>query len=38
VYKERGLVIEVDALGAVDDVSARVSDALAERGLAPVAQ
>jgi adenylate kinase len=38
VYKERGLVIEVDALGAVDEVSARVSEALAARGLAPVAQ
>jgi adenylate kinase len=36
VYKERGLVIEVDALGEVDDVSARVADALATRGLNPL--
>ena len=33
VYKDRGLVIEVDALGAVDEVSARIADALAQRGL-----
>jgi len=34
VYKERGLVIEIDALGAVDDVSSRIESALAERGIA----
>ena len=38
VYKERGLVIEIDALGEVDEVSARIAGALSERGLAPVAQ
>lgn len=38
MYKERGLVIEIDALGDVDDVSARISDALAARGLEPVSQ
>ena len=37
VYKDRGLVIEVDALGAVDEVSARIADALAQRGLASAA-
>jgi len=35
VYKQRGLVIEVDALGAVDEVSARIADALSVRGLRP---
>ena len=35
VYKQRGLVIEVDALGAVDEVSARIADALSVRGLSP---
>ena len=34
VYKERGLVVEIDALGEVDDVSARIADALAARGVA----
>jgi adenylate kinase len=38
VYKERGLVVEVDALGAVDDVSARIFDALAAREIAPSLQ
>lgn len=35
VYKERGLVIEVDALGQVDDVADRIALALADRGLEP---
>jgi len=34
VYKERGLVVEIDALGEVDQVSARIADALAARGIA----
>ena len=34
VYKERGLVIEIDALGEVSEVSARIAAALAERGIA----
>jgi len=34
VYKERGLVIEIDALGEVSAVSARIAAALAERGIA----
>lgn len=33
VYGERGLVLEIDALGEVDDVSARVAQALAGRGI-----
>ena len=37
VYKERGVVIEIDALGQVDDVSARIEEALRSRGIAPVA-
>ncbi|GGE82346.1 adenylate kinase [Mycetocola zhadangensis] len=32
-YAERGLVVDVDGLGAVDDVAARVRDALAARGI-----
>ena len=34
VYKERGLVIEIDALGEVSEVSARIADALSARGIA----
>ena len=30
VYDERGLLVEVDGMGAVDDVTARVFDALEE--------
>lgn len=33
MYKERGLLIEVDGLGDIDDVSARIFSALAARGL-----
>jgi adenylate kinase len=32
-YAERGLVIDVDGLGAVNDVAGRVRDALAARGI-----
>ena len=35
VYKDRGLVVEVDALGDVDDVAARVTAALASREIVP---
>jgi adenylate kinase len=38
VYKERGLVIEIDALGGVDEVSARIADALSAREIVPVAR
>jgi adenylate kinase len=34
VYTDRDLVVEVDALGQIDDVTARIFSALAERGLA----
>jgi adenylate kinase len=34
VYQERGLVIEIDALGTVDGVSERIATGLAERGIA----
>ncbi|GAA0998311.1 adenylate kinase [Subtercola frigoramans] len=38
IYTSRGLVVEVDGLGAVDDVTARIVTALTARGLAqPVA-
>lgn len=33
-YRERGLVVSVDGLGTIDEVSARVLDALGQRGLA----
>ena len=34
VYGERALVVEVDALGEVDDVSSRIAKALSARGIA----
>ncbi|MCP2030025.1 adenylate kinase [Okibacterium sp. HSC-33S16] len=33
-YAERGLLVDVDGLGAVDEVAARVREALAARGIA----
>ena len=33
MFRERGLLIEVDGLGAVDDVTGRMFEALAERGI-----
>lgn len=33
VYRDQGLLIEVDGLGNVDEVAARVRDALAARGI-----
>jgi adenylate kinase len=33
VYREQGLLIEVDGLGDVHEVAARVRDALAARGI-----
>lgn len=35
LYRERGLVADVDGLGSVEDVATRVTAALAERGLEP---
>lgn len=35
VYSARGLLIEVDGLGEIDDVSGRISDALDARGIVP---
>jgi adenylate kinase len=37
VYGDRGLLIEVDGLGDIDDVSSRIASALEARGIAPVA-
>lgn len=37
VYRERGLLVEVDGLGGVDEVATRVRTALAERGIHPLA-
>lgn len=36
VYRTRGLLIEVDGLGLVEDVAERISLALSERGISPV--
>lgn len=36
VYRERGLLVEVDGLGAMDDVAARIQSALADRGILPL--
>jgi len=38
VYRDRDLLIEVDGLGEIDDVSSRISEALAARGIAPAAK
>jgi adenylate kinase len=38
VYRDRGLLVEVDGLGEIDEVSARIASALAERGIAPTAE
>ena len=38
VYRDRGLLIEVDGLGAIDEVSARIAEALTGRGVHPVAR
>jgi adenylate kinase len=35
VFRERGLLIEVDGLGAIDEVTERIQDALAARGIRP---
>jgi len=36
VYRDRGLLIEVDGLGQIDEVSERIADALEERGIVGV--
>lgn len=38
VYRDRGLLIEVDGLGEIDDVSSRISEALTARGIVPAAK
>jgi adenylate kinase len=35
VYRERGLVVDVDALGDVEDVAQRITNALTDRGITP---
>jgi adenylate kinase len=35
VFRERGLLIEVDGLGEIDDVTGRINDALDARGITP---
>ncbi len=34
LYDGRGVLVKVDAIGAIDDVTARITTALAERGIA----
>jgi adenylate kinase len=36
VYADRDLIVTVDAIGSVDEVTARIHSALAERGIAPL--
>ena len=38
VYRDRDLLIEVDGLGEIDDVSSRISEALSSRGIVPAAK
>ncbi|CAN5135810.1 adenylate kinase [soil metagenome] len=38
VYGQRGILIEVDGLGEIDEVSSRIADALAARGIVSAAQ
>ncbi|UAJ78732.1 adenylate kinase [Leifsonia sp. ZF2019] len=38
VYRTRGLLVEVDGLGGIDEVAARVRSALAERGIEPISE
>ena len=33
VYRERGIVLEIDGVGTLDEVTGRIFAALAERGL-----
>ncbi len=37
VFRERGLLVEVDGLGEIDDVTSRISAALTARGIVPTA-
>lgn len=37
VYRDRGLLVPVDGLGGIDEVAERITAALAERGIHPVA-
>ncbi|NEN04468.1 adenylate kinase [Diaminobutyricibacter tongyongensis] len=38
VYRDRGLLIEVDGLGGVDEVGSRITQALAGRGILPASE
>ncbi len=38
VYRDRGLLIEVDGLGDIDEVAERITRALADRGILPAAE
>jgi adenylate kinase len=33
IYDGRGVLVKIDALGAIDDVTARITEALADRGI-----
>ena len=37
VYRDRGVVAEIDGVGSLDEVTARIFDALAARGFTPAA-
>jgi len=36
VYRERGVLVEVDGLGEIDEVAARIASALSARGIAEI--
>jgi len=38
VYRDRGLLVEVDGLGGVDEVAGRIQQALRDRGVLPLAE
>lgn len=38
IYRERGIVVEIDALGDVDEVAERIAAALGARDIAPLAR
>jgi adenylate kinase len=37
IYAERGMLLPIDALGPIEDVTSRITEALAERGIAATA-
>jgi adenylate kinase len=38
VYRDQGLVVQIDGVGSLDEVTDRIFAALAARGLTPIAE